>query len=350
MAINIRDLIKEDLWDWLTRSADSDFGESAGDFWVNPVPPSDAGYKDACDRELAFIKRVSKIDAYGGPHIRGLRFVADNLHYVCIQDIDGLDRLSVDQPDYYTELPVDFLLSVLVCTKLSLPSTRPIPVRLLTDSRKDGALAGDLLDYLPRLRLFRLSREHEEGSLIAILSSIYCETFRSGAGAWVGEEALSLRLSIPERDHDWLLQEFIEVLAAKRLSSMYLNLYRLVEFFFPLQGVNSLKKGMGTNAAILDVLEKCRVNLGWYWQHGKSAKVAASMAPSGRFLAPLVAAGVCSGSVEAADGAEKLVNLRNELSHQGFKLINYEDAVLRAAITAAFIYCAEAFGKYREWL
>lgn len=349
MSINIANLIKIDFWKWLCRNADKEVDVDPHNFWVNPLPADDPGFQSAIDSGVALLKSVVDVQIYNSQHLRGIRFRIEDRCYVCIEKIDGIEALSSKFPNVYDPVDFDFLLSVFVATKLSLGAFKSVPSRLLIESSKTPGLAADFEVYLPRLIIFELHLDHAKFPVAKLFSAVYCDAFRVGVGDWLSDESWSLLLSIPDAGHDWLLGEFVDVLAARQLRSMYLVAYRIVEFFFPLPGVNALKSKMGAKEDILEILDKCRTSLGWYWQHGRSAKGCAEMAGGREFLIPLINCELVAPSSSPEDGAEKLVNIRNELSHQDFRLVSYDDELLRSAIRSAFMFCAAAFIKYSEW-
>lgn len=351
MSINIKELIREKFWRWVCKNAEPDEAPEAGAFWVNPLPEDDPGFASVRVEEVDFLSRISFIEPWSSHHVSGLRFWVGGTCFFCVGDFAGADVLADKYPDEYVECGVDFLLAALVVTRLDLKAARQFSRRQLAEFGKGATLAGDFLPHMPRLRLIAIVGEARGWGLPAMVASIYADAFSVRNGGWLSTESREVLVSIPGAGHDWLFHEFIEVLASYHYPAMYLSVYRIVEFFFPLQGVRDLRANMGVRQDLLPILERCRSDLGWYWQHGRSAKACARLAPSGAFLTPLITAGLLAQDRPVgADGAEKLVNLRNELAHQNFRHTEFDENVLRAAIEAALLFCAEAFRSYAAWV
>lgn len=349
MSIRIFDLIKRDFFGWLIKSCEETVNVSSDGFWVDPIDKSDANYENACRKSEEVIKSLKDVVASRSPWIKGLWFKDEVDVFLCLVDFAGLEKVQSAFPDEYEELEVDFLVSILVVTKLGLDCSRPVPSRLIVESAQGGALAGDFIEYLPVLRLFRLREDRAHYTPPMVFSCVFCDAYVANGGAWLEDEARELLLSLPQIDHDWLFYEFDEIFASpKHLKSMYLGSYRLVEFFFPIPAVGKLRDDLAPADSLLAVLARCRDALGWFWQHGRAARGAIELIPSCDFIKPLSEVGlVAAADVDPRDAAEKMVNIRNELAHQAFKGVSYPDPVLRGCIRAALKFCAHAFYAYK---
>lgn len=349
MSINVRDLIKRDFFTWLKARSDGIVESDGSTFWVHPVSEDDPEYKSRCDEELSLIKSIKEFHEFQNEHINGARLKIEQKIYVCLHHFEGAEKLGEASPNFAREESVPFLLRILAATKLRLPATKPVPARLISEAAKDGGFAADFQPYLPRLHFISVSEDHSRLTKEQLFASIYCAAVTTSQGEWLEDVAAEFVMSIPEKDHDWILGESMDVFASKNYVSMFLAAYRVAEFFYPLTGVNKLKSKIKSDAPLVSVLQSCREALGWHWQHGKSAKAAASMAASGKFLLPLKKAQLIPENCSSEDGAEKLALIRNELAHQGFKRIARSEPELKAAISATLLFCSEAFETYKAW-
>lgn len=216
----------------------------------------------------------------------------------------------------------------------------------------------ELIQTLPAL--LTLSMEEEYGSeklevkIIRVL--LYVELLDKKHEA-IYEKIIELALSLPEKDHDWLYFELIRAIRSKKQDSMFLCLYKMLEFFFPLKNVFNLSSRIAFSGSTLQLLEHCRSELNWNVNHNYGLRGAKDYA-SHVFCSHLgfdvsIIDEMPDGENKKnkidqfkSDGLEKLSTLRHTLTHQNFRDFEVEEDEVSKYIVAIIIFLTESFREY----
>ena len=216
----------------------------------------------------------------------------------------------------------------------------------------------DLVKRLPKLLTLSLDRGYEkekfEIKLIRVLLFVELPDSKNEA---IYDRVIELALSLPEKEHDWLYFELIRAIRSKKQDSMYLCLYKMLEFFFPLKNVFNFSSRISYAGSTLQLLEHCRSELNWNVNHNYGLRGAKDYA-SHAFCSYL---GLDISMLDRmpedekkknkidqikSDGLEKLSTLRHALTHQNFKDFETDDEEISKCIIAIVIFLTEAFANY----
>ncbi len=352
MSISIRNFIKNEIWTWICHNAESESIPAEFDssnFWIRAGEPGQE--TDAEEgREIDHFKLIRNISIAKTNSGDLVRFEVEGNPEVLIRGSSEVKESTDLLPDYITE-DCPFLLSLLYCARTSAGSSSPIPTRSIIEWGREGALAADIRPYIPKIFRIKISGERStyNAKLLATLLDCEIATRASGHMAWLHDELCALVLRVPESDHDWLYEEISSAANALHLDYVFLLIYRVFEFLFPMSGVHKLKSSANIGETHLDLLHKCQSNLNWFWKHDSSAKTVARLAKTGRFVEPLQKAGLVNHSADIEDAGSKLVSLRNALAHQAYRKSSTDADHLRGAILSCTMLCSDAFEIYNEW-
>lgn len=350
--IHLIDLIKKDLWAWVCANTTADKGsldQSPSGFFVREQQTSSQQPTDKEKEDLRFFGK-SKLSLSAIPEARAILVSGEQSSYL-VTPFD--DRKDNERLQTINDAPAsEFLFRVLFATKFNAPATRSIPFRIALEWAKDGALSHDFEDYLPRVDIESPAEEYATYSidLLAVLHLIQAKTRPGGDKSWLRDATEELAIKVPE-GHEWIYSEILTALESKHLQYTYLLMYRVLEFFFPMPGINDLRKETKSDETHLSLLKKCTDKLGWHWKHGQSARSVTKMAGSKRFLQPLIEMGIISpDNPDPEKAGDKLVLARNKLSHQNYQSLAIPESEIKAMTLAVVIFCTEAFEQYSQWL
>lgn len=219
----------------------------------------------------------------------------------------------------------------------------------------------ELTQFLPKLLTLSLERQYtnEKPELKIIRVLLHVELLDKKHEA-IYDKILELALSLPEEYHDWLYFELIRAIRAKKQDSMFLCLYKMLEFFFPLKNVFNFSERINFAGSPIQLLEHCRNELNWNVNHNYGLRAAKEYA-SHNFCSYLGidTSGLDTLTVEArtkktdqlkSDGLEKLALLRHSLTHQNFKDSDIKEEEISNSITAIIIFLTESFKEYTRIL
>lgn len=249
-----------------------------------------------------------------------------------------------------------FLASLVFYTKFNIT-----PSKNLKLIESEGyVFEEELLQILPELLTLSLSEEFEnekiEVKIIRVL--LYVELLDKKLQD-MHERILELALSLPEKDHDWLYYELMRAIRSKKKDSMFLCLYKMLEFFFPLNYVFNLSGRLAFSGSALQLLEHCRNELNWNINHNFGLRGTKDYA-SHAFCSYL---GVDVSHIDVmpegeakkrkiesckSDGLEKLSKLRHALTHQNFKEYEIGEEEISKHISAITNFLIEAFAEYNR--
>lgn len=219
----------------------------------------------------------------------------------------------------------------------------------------------ELTQFLPKLLTLSLEKEYtnEKPELKIIRVLLHVELLDKKHEA-IHDKILELALSLPEKYHDWLYFELIRAIRAKKQDSMFLCLYKMLEFFFPLKNVFNFSERINFAGSPIQLLEHCRNELNWNVNHNYGLRAAKEYA-SHNFCSYL---GIDTSGLDIlpvdertkkidqlkSDGLEKLALLRHSLTHQNFKDSDIKEEDISKSITAIIIFLTESFKEYARIL
>lgn len=219
----------------------------------------------------------------------------------------------------------------------------------------------ELRQFLPKLLTLSLEKKYtnEKPELKIIRVLLHVELLDKKHEA-IHDKILELALSLPEEYHDWLYFELIRAIRAKKQDSMFLCLYKMLEFFFPLKNVFNFSERINFSGSPIQLLEHCRNELNWNVNHNYGLRAAKEYA-SHHFCSYL---GINTSGLDIipeddrtkkidqlkSDGLDKLAFLRHSLTHQNFKDSDIKEEEISKSITAIIIFLTESFKKYAQIL
>ncbi len=245
-----------------------------------------------------------------------------------------------------------FLSKLVFYTEFNIQPTGPL--NLLED--EGYVYEEELAQILPNLLTLSLEREYtsEKLEIKVIRVLLYVELLDRKHEA-IYEKIIELALSLPEKDHDWLYFELIRAIRSKKQDSMYLCLYKMLEFFFPLKNVFNFSSRISYTGSTLQLLDHCRNELNWNVNHNYGLRGAKDYA-SHAFCSHLGLDMSIPNEISSVDknkidqfksnGLEKLSTLRHALTHQNFKDFDVDDEEISKCIIAIIIFLTEAFAEY----
>lgn len=269
----------------------------------------------------------------------------------------GLDlKVEVEEDIGLVKDECHFLASLVFYTKFNITPSEDLK---LIES-EGYVFEEELLQVLPNLLTLSLSEECKnekiEVKLIRVL--LYVELLDMKLQDMY-ERILELALSLPENDHDWLYYELMRAVRSKKKDSMFLCLYKMLEFFFPLNYVFNLSGRLAFPGSALQLLEHCRNELNWNINHNfglRGTKDYASHAFCSHLGFDVSIIDVMPEGegkrkkIEGykSDGLEKLSKLRHALTHQNFKEYELGEEEVSKHISAIINFLIEAFAEYNR--
>lgn len=144
-----------------------------------------------------------------------------------------------------------------------------IPSRLLNGDTFES----DLEQYYPTVIAYRLCEEAgQEHTLATYTRVLLSNEPQDSPSLMFKDQLIALTLLIPEENHDWLFFQLLTLIKAKRYESLYLELYKFLEFFFPIANVFNLKNDTSYTGSPLALLESCRNQLSWNMNHNSGVR------------------------------------------------------------------------------
>ncbi len=350
MSVNIKELLGQRVPQWIAAHLAARSPEIVADpFWVIPIEESDPTYKELCTEGL---KRFKTTELLGSLSHESLLFIflkdAEGLK-LCISNRDASlppwDP-SMEQEDFSMG-DLNFLQLSHLVTKYSLPARAQIPSTLVNTS---PVFEDDLLGYFPEIYVLSvndcaLDDSFETLSLKALIALEMDKTYVRS----LENSILNVGYAIPVENHEWIFGQLFSAVRAQRLVNFYLEIYKLFEFFFPLDSIFNLADRLGYTESELVLLEYCRGALSWNVNHQRGARSATS-------YATMEFAEICLGEsftgleAQAASfkehAVEKLTAARHSLTHQDFRPSSVPENELLRLTAGLLVFLRDAFSEY----
>ncbi|MFY3160165.1 hypothetical protein ACOTFR_12125 [Achromobacter xylosoxidans] len=360
MSRNVKKFIQHDLFDWLVSNS-VDPGQLSqldrNKFWIQPVAKETA---DISDKERELVEKFQSAKVVGTVDIDSwclqIVDVADSRQVMIANRRGSFDDFGLGSFFSFASEDSNFLQRMQFIAGRNLVAARPIPNRIMIDAvqRKEPILEADLEIYLPKVAT-RItdaeepSRSRHVGALFSkVLIELESDNYLIKTH---GLEFAALALSLPEQDHDWLFDQLYYAICCRRPEHLYLALYRMLEFFFPIKGLSSLKSQLQYQGSVLQLREHCRSSLNWNVNHQYGARAAADY--GGVNFAALCLGREISIDADAdavnkfkGDAIEKITDLRHRLAHQTFNGQVVTPADLESKTRAIIILLKDAFAQY----
>lgn len=353
MTKNPVTFIKEPFLEWLRKNSD---GGAIKSFWPIPCDRDALGFSELCADGAQLFSQCDwgdyeRIDdvflSYCDTSEGRIFCVSANGHYPTPDDslIFGL-----------VESELHFLQrsAFLTLCDFSLPTA--IPSRLLNGDTFEV----DLEQYFPKVIAFRLCEAAGKEHALATYTRVLLSTEPLDSPSLVFKDQLiALALLIPEDNHDWLFFQLLSLIRAKRYESIYLELYKFLEFFFPIANVFNLKNDILYTGSPLALLESCRNQLSWHMNHNSGVR--ASLKYAGTQFAEILRETTITVDIDAehedrekkinafkASAMDALADLRHSLTHQNFKRTIIDRDTLIKSIESLLSFLNDAFTAYRR--
>lgn len=362
MSKTVKTFLRGAVWEWLVRHthlADKAGSLKSEHFFVVPVSPQDPDYGAIT---ASLIRRFSTSKTLGTR-------VADEFVFRHLSDengplilasrLDGLPlKVQGGVPFEFAAGDATFLQRMEFITSENIPAPIPVPARLLVDaiSNESPVFEADLEPYLPQVVSWRITPDAEfledsfDVSCVRILINLGGDN--SPARRFSGPLS-QLALVMPTEGHEWLFEQLFFALTSRKHEHLFLGLYKLLEFFFPLRGVSALKKAIGYNGSFLELRAYCSDALGWNINHHTGARAAAHLCTE-------AFANICLGRTLPSDSPSdilekhkidaigKISELRHSLAHQSFATRRTDEDELNVKTGALLALLIEAFSAYKQ--
>lgn len=356
MSKNIGKFIRNQVFDWLSENSTDPLSVSVADrsnFWISPYIPTNLEQKQNLDR-LADEFAKSKIeDTTVFDDYRFGTIVADEGLYTVVGCLSGSGANPIRGLDEtYEEQTLSFLLRLEFLSSLKIPTKTPIPSRLIIDSilRKEPFFERDLEPFLPDLSVWRSRVQRDEAYEVGYVRALLAMNEVSAPISQFRELLIQLALSLPRFSHSWLFDQLLLAIASHRIEFLYLRLYRLLEFFFPMKGLIGLRDRLKFEGSVLDLRSYCDTNLAWSVNHNTGLRTCVSFSSSAFAV-------TCHGKSEPPgdeqaitrfkeDAMAKIAELRHKIAHQNFEKPAFGTQEVHQKTEALLIFLAEAFPTY----
>lgn len=362
MSRSVKTFLRGAVWTWLVKNAQLIESAAALDkerFFIVPLAPGDPGYGELTKTLIQrFSASKSVAIRFADEYVFRLLMEGDDL-LVLASRIDGIPlRIGEAHPFELEKGDATFLQRMDFITAADLSAPAVIPARLLTDAvaTNSAVFENDLEPYLPSVTSWRISKGSDfyGDSFEVICVRVLINIVGSDAPARRFSGLLvQLALAMPVKDHDWLFEQLYFALTSRKSEHLFLGLYQLLEFFFPLRGIAALKQALGFNGSFLQLREHCSNALGWNINHHTGARAAAQLCSE-------AFADICLGRALPAnspgdviekhkvDAIGKISELRHLLAHQSFAARKADEEGLNVKTEALLSLLIEAFTTYRR--
>lgn len=350
VSVNVTELISSRVPAWILNHLDvSNSAVLPSPFWIIPIDDKDPTFTELCEAGLKRLKATENIAL----------LTHESLLFIQVRDDEGL-KLCICNKDEYQPILLDsdrggnfklgklnFLQKAHFVTKYELPAKSNIPYALV---KTLPVFENDLIEYFADICVLNVSDSAREDGIhmlalkALILTEINCRYINSYKDLLV-----EVGYVIPSKDHDWIFGQIFSAILSGRLINFYLEIYKLFEFFFPLDNIFDLADRLNYPNSELVLLDNCRGALNWNVNHQRGARSAATYA-SVNF------AEVCLGEIfddeKSQKGAfkdraiEKLTNARHTLTHQDFRAALVSEKELMRLTEGLLSFLLEAFTGY----
>lgn len=350
MSVNVKELLNKRLPEWIaTHLASENVDVIPDPFWVIPIDKSDPMFDKLAREGLDLLKSTKII---GELFHESLIFILMNDQdggKVCVASSESLLatlNLSLENKDFI-ESRLGFLQFSHLVTKYKLPSSNKIPISRISVS---PVFEDDILPYFPRIHTLKLSESAVSDKIGIVALKVLLEI--EGGTIYVRnfkDLILSVGYSIPIEDHDWIFEQIFSAVRSQRLVNFYLGIYKLFEFFFPLDNIFSLADKLEFDNSELVLLDYCRGALSWNVNHQRGSRAAASYAQVE--FAEICLNETFTGEQDQvasfkAKAIEKLTNCRHALTHQDFKSSVVAESDLLTLTSGLLTFLRDAFTQY----
>lgn len=350
MSINVRKLLAEELPDWIRSNlAVSNVGVVANPFWVVPIAKSDPTYDAVCESGIKRLNSTTLSECIQHDSLNFVRFQDEEGEKISISSSNGTLptwSLTKDNPDFDTS-ELSFLQAAHFVTKYKLPAAQPVPAAIVNTA---PVFEEDLREYFPNSYTWAICRESKNDStpIIVLKSLLILESDRPYVKD-LSRLILDVGYAIPNEEHSWIFEQLLTAVKAQRIKNFYLEIYKLFEFFFPLESIFSLADKLKYDGSELKLLEYCRSSLSWNMNHQRGARSAITYA-SPDFARACLNEGAPTDADQLRSfkerAIEKLTVARHALTHQDFRAITISEADISPLAEALLIFLRDAFGEY----
>lgn len=355
MTNNLVTFIKGPLREWVERNSDL---QQLPHFWLVPCDKNSPDFLALCKNgDLTFSAyELRDIDSVDNVSFSSL--ASESTKIFCVSAFDMQSEINHENVQSCGLEIVDlhFLLKAKFLVACDSAAATKIPRQLVEGT----VFEEDLLPFLPKVHAFVLQDGvGREPSLVTYTRAFLSLNDANTPGYVFRESLLELALSIPDAEHDWLMYQLLILARSKRYDSFYLELYKFLEFFFPISNIVGLKTAISYPGTSLQLLEKCREQLSWNMNHHSGIRAATKFV--GVAFAEVLRGGALTYSEDATeperekkgnswkqDAVDQLAELRHELTHQNFKRNNVDQQKVLLYIKALFVFLIEAFATYRS--
>lgn len=352
MTRRLSDFIKGPFKKWIYENTHGDKPEK---FWLLPCNVESPDYDELVQEGIrAFSESTwAHIDTVDEFHIG--KCTTNGASVFCItathQEIEPNEATEFG----LIESPLHFLQKSALLTKIGLQLPTLIPNYLVTEQ----SFESDLEYYFPAVHGFETRDDVEEYSLVTFLRVLLCIEPKDSPSLEFSQELINLASLIPDNEHDWLFFQIFSAARSKRLENLYLEIYKLLEFFFPIANIFNLKNAISFSGSPLLLLENCRNQLSWNMNHNSGTKAALKYAGI-NFAEVLFDETLTFDDSWTALEREKKTNAfkasameilsdtRHTLTHQNFKKTGVERAQLERRTSALLSFLNDAFVAYRR--
>ncbi|UPK88658.1 hypothetical protein [Pseudomonas sp. A2] len=325
-------------------------------FWLQPCDAEDPNYAQLSEEGLnAFTN--SSLENY--LDIDGVKIGTLNYNGTGTITAYSNDRLTYNlaPEDFGLEnADLHFIQLAKFAATARVQFNSPIPLRVANEKIFDE----DLLGYFPPILTFTVSAdevgEHPLASYVRVM--LFIEQDKAFVRD-LKDGIISLAKIIPKEQHDWLFNQLYSVIRSRKVENVFLGLYKILEFFFPLQNVLELKEKISFQESNLNLIRHCIETLQWHIGHYKGAQSSVNFA-SHRFAEiGLDRAFTHKKSEDGDDNPRKeaerkfkikamdyLSNIRHDLTHQNFSYKSYDSDEMIRCCQALISYLTEAFSQY----
>lgn len=353
MTQNIVTFIGRDLKHLVESNMDAEGKTSK--FWLQPCDEGEPDYQALVEEGVEYfntttLEKELNID---GIKISTIRCKGnDILAAYTLENMSGGIDPSLFGLQYATP---HFIQLAKFAVKAQIQFSKPIPVRVANERIYEE----DLLTYFPPLIFLTILPDLDDESLLVSYmrvvlfieqDKIFVEQLR--------ENLIELALSLPDQDHEWLFHQLYSVVRSRKIENIFLGLYRLLEFFFPLQNVLDLRAKISFTDSNLSLVRHCIDTLNWHIGHHNGAKSSIN-------FAGVNFAEVCldQSFVYQVDGKprnvqednfkkkamDELSKIRHDLTHQNFSFTTYNFDMMIRYSEALICYLTDAFKAYRAY-
>lgn len=355
MTKNIVTFIKEPLRQWVEKNSGA---QQLPKFWLVPCDTSSPEYKSLSDEGARIFGATEwhEVEPVDDVVLRFLSVEGKPIFCLYAPDAQGEPDSTAVGACGLEEIELHFLQKTRFLIDSDIPALSTIPRQIV-----DGeTFEADLENYFPRIHSFILQEGIDrEPLMVSYVRALLSISDEGSPGCLFRENLIELALSIPEHDHEWLFYQILILARSKRYDNFYLELYKFLEFFFPIANISGLKSAISYTGSPLQLLEKCKEELKWTVNHNFGIR-AASRYAGVAFAEILIERSLTFESEIPREMREKksnsfkdkamelLAELRHTLTHQNFKRMEVERPRLILATKSLFLFLTEAFGTYKR--